>query len=507
VRASGASISGEERRCTMANRFYIPRRSNALDFGQMAIRLAAMKQQGAQFEKGHALAERRQKLSEGEHQLQKERFKKEYGYDQPQSGEFDEWHGMGHVQGLKERGVSVAERQVGATEQQIPITEKDFSPSSVLRFEKLQLANVGLDKAWKPVTDIIKGWANDPQITNRAALHLGIANWPQLQSLALEGLEKEYQKSSPGPRQKMLEQMIDQISKDTKGDMIKQIMPATAKAIENEQTLIESKAGESRAMKSWVTPDGKVVNLPNNVTPPEGSVPYQSGMDIEVTDEGTRIRTGVSGIAGGMQRKTAGTLEDKVLNTVEGIQRLDQIAQSYRPEYQELGTRWKTFASKWKEKLRGTPVEKWVDLGLEPDDKVLLQNYTAFRRDAIDNINRHIKEITGAQMSEKEAGRIRKGMPDPGEGLLDGDSPTEFEAKWKSSATSLRMAQARYVYLLKTGMNEGAIKGLAKQDMLPSLSNMKAIINDKAEEIKAANPGIPKDQLTLEVSKYFGLAK
>jgi len=488
----------------MANRFYIRPRNTALDFGQMALRLAAMKQQGGQFEKSHALAERRQDLSEKEQARLERVSKAEYGYGDDTGGAT----GLAYRrEDRARRGVAVQERQAGTAEQQIAITEKDFSPSSVLRFEKLQLSNLGLDKAWKPVTDIIKGWANDPQITNRAAYHLGITNWPQLQSLALEGLEKEYQKSSPGPRQQMLEQMIDQISKDTTGETIKQMMPATAKAIQNEQTLLESKGADTRAMKSWVTSDGKVINLPNNVAPPEGSVPYSTGMDIEVTEGGTHIRTGVSPTGGGMQRKTAGTLEDKVLNTVEGIQRLDQIAQAYRPEYQELGTRWKTFTSKWKEKLRGTPVEKWVNLGLEPDDKVLLENYTAFRRDAIDNINRHIKEITGAQMSEKEASRIRKGMPDPGEGLLDGDSPTEFEAKWKSSATALRMAQARYVYLLKTGMNEKAIKNLAKTNMLPSLTNMKGIINQKAEEIKAANPGISAGQLKLEVSKYFGLAK
>jgi hypothetical protein len=469
------------------SRFYIPRRQpQTMDFGEMALRLAALKQSGEQFE-------RTQALSEKEHARLTRVSDIEYGTE--------------GKPGLAQRRIGLAERQVGVEERKISIPDQDFSPSSVMRFEKLALGPQGLDKAWKPVTDMIKSWADDPEVTNRAAYHLGKQNWPTLQALALDGLQKEYQKSSPGPRQKMLEQMIDHISKDTKGDMIDQMMAGTSKAIQSEQLLLEGKPGEGKAMKTWVTPDGKVINIPNNVTPPEGSVPYQAGMDIEVTDEGTHIRTGVSGVAGGMQKKTAGTLEDKVLNTVEGIQRLDQIAQSYRPEYQELGTRWKTFTSKWKEKLRGTPIEKWIDLGLEPDDKVLLENYTAFRRDAIDNINRHIKEITGAQMSEKEAGRLRKAMPDPGEGLLDGDSPTEFESKWKSANTALRMAQARYVYLLKSGMDEKSIKNMAKNDMLPSLSNMKGIINQKAEEIKAANPGIPAGQLKLEVAKYFGLAK
>jgi len=50
---------------------------------------------------------------------------------------------------------------------------------------------------------------------------------------------------------------------------------------------------EGRAMKTWVKPDGEVVTLPNNVKPPEGSTPWTSSEEIEVTPEGgVRITRG-----------------------------------------------------------------------------------------------------------------------------------------------------------------------------------------------------------------------
>jgi len=52
-----------------------------------------------------------------------------------------------------------------------------------------------------------------------------------------------------------------------------------------------------------------------------------------------------------------------------------------------------------------------------------------FVRDSIENINNYIKEITGAQMSEKEATRLRLAQPDPGEDIFSGDG--SLKPSWK----------------------------------------------------------------------------
>jgi hypothetical protein len=72
-----------------------------------------------------------------------------------------------------------------------------------------------------------------------------------------------------------------------------------------------------RALKVWVTPDGKVTPLPNNVVPPEGSVPYSTGMEIESDGAGGfSLKTGVPrGGKGGVTKKTQGAIEEKQLAT------------------------------------------------------------------------------------------------------------------------------------------------------------------------------------------------
>lgn len=194
-----------------------------------------------------------------------------------------------------------------------------------------------------------------------------------------------------------------------------------------------------------------------------------------------------------MERGTRKDLEANLLAAREGIARLDAIGESFRPEYltypEQMGNLW----TKFKEKAGGY-------LGdVSEDERRQLADYSAFRRDAYDNINRYIKEITGAQMSEAEANRLRKGVPDP-----ERDSPTEFASKWASVQKSLRLAAARYVYALKNGLDP-------TRDV--SLGEMPSIINRRGAEIEAAvrreNPGGSDSEIDAMVdfrlAQEFGL--
>jgi len=264
------------------------------------------------------------------------------------------------------------------------------------------------------------------------------------------------------------------------------------------------------AMKTWVTPEGQTISLPNTEAPPQGSIPYSTGLDIDVGPEGTTIRTGVG--RGGQTKKTKGAIETKALNAAEGITRLNEIASSFKPEFLQVGTKLKNLKTIWQEKGADTPLAGILGKA-KPEDQALLDDYSDFKRTSISNINLYIKEITGAQMSEKEADRIRLGMPDPGEGIFDGDSPTQFSSKWSSTMKSLKLAAARYSYLLNQGVNAESIQAMANSESLPSLSNMEGIITTRDKEIeaevRAANPDMSKGEIDINVAKQlqqeFGL--
>ena len=178
--------------------------------------------------------------------------------------------------------------------------------------------------------------------------------------------------------------------------------------------------------------------------------PPSSLMQITGYDAAGRplIQVGGGAGVGEMQKKTRGDIEKTLFGAQEGLARLSDVEARFRPEYQEIGTRWDAFKASWLEK---------AGVDIAPADQQLLRDFTAYKRDSIDNINRYIKEITGAQMSEAEAGRLTKGMPNPGTGIFDGDSPTEFISKLKATTASLRKASARYVYALRNGLDPQSI--------------------------------------------------
>ena len=157
------------------------------------------------------------------------------------------------------------------------------------------------------------------------------------------------------------------------------------------------------------------------------------------------------------------------------------MAAGFRPEYQQIGPRLGAAWTAFKEKYGGLP---GIPKEVSPEDRELLREYTLYRRDAIDNINRYIKEMTGAAMSVPEAKRIRKGVPDAGEGVFDGDSPTEFQAKMLGTMRSLKLATARYSYALRHGLDRDDI----------NLEEMEDIMRDRMREVEQEVRAIPRSR-------------
>jgi hypothetical protein len=144
--------------------------------------------------------------------------------------------------------------------------------------------------------------------------------------------------------------------------------------------------------------------------------------------------------------KEAGNAIDKAaLSTGERLARLNRIETSYDPKF--LETKFRST-----QELRATG-EKFGLTKLTPEQKQQLSNYTQFTQDSIRELNQYIVDITGAAMGTgEEADRIKKGMPNVGSGLLDGDSPTQFAAKLSNTLKDLRTMEARLQYIKANGL-------------------------------------------------------
>ena len=221
-----------------------------------------------------------------------------------------------------------------------------------------------------------------------------------------------------------------------------------------------------------------------------------SGLQIRVNKDGTvEIIQGPMGAATpGLTKSTETEIEKKILSSADALQRLGEIETAFKPEYQELGTQWSAWKSATKEKLGQK---------LQPHEQQLLSDFSEYKRKSIHNLNLYIKDITGAQLTVQEAERLTKGMPNPGMGMLGGDSPTQFKTKLSGIMTELRMAIARNSYIRKHGLKMEAL----------SLGAMKNIINDRANEIeqeliKQGMRGKELEQQVIgQLGEEFGLVR
>ena len=140
----------------------------------------------------------------------------------------------------------------------------------------------------------------------------------------------------------------------------------------------------------------------------------------------------------------------------------------YEPRFSEvstrLGTNWSGLKAKW-------------GLGeVSPEDRKLLNDYRDWQSASLSSMNEYIKSITGAALSEPEAKRILSAMPNPGQGLFDGDDPISFDAKLNSQITKVGLAIARYRYANQNGLN---------WQHMP-LYKMKDVIHNRGVEINDA---------------------
>lgn len=245
--------------------------------------------------------------------------------------------------------------------------------------------------------------------------------------------------------------------------------------------------------------DGKpqFVSKQSLLDAPNAFLPVPTGMRIMSDGQG-----GFQITTGGMDpvemtTPTKSKLEDTILTGRDALARIRGIETKFKPEYQQLGTRWNNTWANIKDKA-GIP--------LDAATRTQLEDFSSYRRETSANLNQTIKDITGATVSEQEAPRLMQQIPNAGSGLFDGDGPTEFQAKVKGTRDSISAAIARAEYARKNGLSRQQQFAIPL-DSVPQLIDQKG--NQYREELKRANPSAPDEQINEMVKarlrQEFGL--
>ena len=445
----------------MANPFFIPRRNDAVaQVTDFAARLDANRQRNKLMQEDVALRGRAQDFKESQ-----------FAPGGAETRRLD----------IAERGVDQTKRRTDLMQEQfdlkkdqVPAYDKKTKPKEVNELYSRSLSfdeknNSGVTKKSTRLFNAFDDYAK--RNMSHEETYTGVKqNWPFYSQPIIEQLKKDHQAAlkegppgRPNPKAAEIGNMLDLF---TSGKALDIMFPASAVHTRQQQEATDIKrlaaTPSGKALKAYITPEKTIAYLPSNQMPPAGYVPYTSGIKAEMNpDTGEfSLQTGVSSVGQGaasslgIERGTKAFIEKELLKTKQNLSNMRNLESLYKPEFQELGTRWDAWATKWKEKAKGTKagaVLEFLTGKIAPEDKQLLSDYVDYQSLAMSGLNRGIKDITGAQMSEKEVGRLTKEFPNPGQGLFDGDSPTEFDRKSKNKIKILTHKDMRLSFYLSPG--------------------------------------------------------
>jgi hypothetical protein len=163
-----------------------------------------------------------------------------------------------------------------------------------------------------------------------------------------------------------------------------------------------------------------------------------------------------------MTKKTQGDIESKLVEGQDNVVRLEEITSSFDPEFLSLAG-----------KARATLLNKQAQINpssLSNEDQQYLERYSVFEQNSSIARDLWIKAITGAQMSQQEARRLMKDVPNIGTNWLGGDSAAKYLAKLKNTMEQAKAANTRYRYYLVNGLSPQVIGKLIKDGKAAPLS-------------------------------------
>jgi hypothetical protein len=214
--------------------------------------------------------------------------------------------------------------------------------------------------------------------------------------------------------------------------------PKELKALSPGQVLVDDEGNEifkvpkSLERKSWQTEVGvgdgmkqKAVFYEPTEQEPEGRM-VPIGEPYSATQKVEQMNIDAPPLMG--DKVYTRNMANAIAADQDAIVRMERIQQNFEPLYQTIPGKMAQAGLSWADSV--------VPLG-EGKAKNLLQDMTEFQQNTNENVNLYIKMITGAQMSEAEAGRLSKAVAN-----LE-DSPAMFERKLQNSIKVMKAAAAK----------------------------------------------------------------
>lgn len=274
-----------------------------------------------------------------------------------------------------------------------------------------------------------------------------------------------------------------------------QANPPPITPFQQEQLRIQGQPKPEQLEEVFDPETGTVRYVPRSQAVGQLAPPKQG---ITIGPDGT-VQIGGTPGATQLSKKSVNTVQDLLIDVDNKRQRLTQIASTWKPEYNQIGTRLGLAWENIKDKAQF----------LGPVDEKELRDFSQFKQNALTNINHTIQEITGAAMGVQEAKRIRITEADAGTGIFDGDGPVAFKAKLDNAINTVNLARARLGYLLQNGISyttsgPNAFNNISL-DQMPTLIDMRGQALEEQYIRNGMDPREAEQLVADELRREFGL--
>jgi hypothetical protein len=193
------------------------------------------------------------------------------------------------------------------------------------------------------------------------------------------------------------------------------------------------------------------------------------------------VETGTPGSFGGSTKATRTKIQGKLFDAANSLARLNQIDLSFDEKFQTVGTK--------ANQARISAQLKFAPGTVSESDRAERGRFITHSQNAFDNLSITLNELSGAAITPQEFERLKKSLPNPGEGIFDGDDEVAFGSKLGNARDKAKLAIMRYTYFSRNGVTDvNQIAGIV------SLDGMKQFIDNRGQQIvadiKAGNPEI-----------------
>lgn len=225
---------------------------------------------------------------------------------------------------------------------------------------------------------------------------------------------------------------------------------------------------------------------------------------MKIYDREGNLLVDMGGGGTGLEKKTIGGIEQKIIDAKEQRIRSENLLSQIEKNDEFL-----TIPGKLK--AWGLNIADKMNWSLTKEQKSYLERQSVFIQDSLENINLYIKALTGAQMSQKEADRLRLALEDAGEGIFQGNGPAKFKALAKNTIRKAKLAEIRFKILKERGFidlnwqpteeNKERVEGRYNYDWVEN--QLKEIAQTLGEQIEFRNPQMKPDEIKKEVQRQL----